>query len=973
MSNSTGATVDFFGTVLPVTPSSNITYTAQAISETLTGTSANEVFVADGGPDVLNGGGGSDQFLDVNANTTIIQKPGGVSTAYQAGETFQLPANVQNLTVWSGSVSYGNNIANIIRGSTQNDVIDGGAGNDVLTGFGGSDTFVFDAGSGYDVITDFTTGTGTGDDTVKLSGYSQFQNLGQVEAAMTQVGLDVVLKLDANDAIKFDNTTIAAFTANNFDFTLNMSGFKLTFDDEFNSLKTGTAASGGTWLTYYDWAGNVSHTDAGGADKQVYVDPSYAGSGTKALGLNPFSISNGVLTITEAPTPAADVSALSGHALTSGILTTQQSFSQKYGYFEARMELPTGSGVLPAFWLMPEDNKWPPEIDVIEAHGGNTISTTVHTDQTGTPTASYAYEYIPDATSGFHTYGVLWTPSAITFYVDRVEVYSTPTPSDLTGPMYMLLYLAASGDASSSTTASMEVDYVRAYSIPGVTAAADMTSASTTTPSGVPAVANIAAAAAPAPLHVVSLASQAAHGSPAHLGQVVQIAMTLPEAATVSGAPTLTLSNGETAAYSSGSGTSTLVFDYTVKSGDDASDLRVTGLSLPASASIVGADGATAPTVATGDLALAVDATAPKVTGVSASAAAGTALTTGQTMTINVSASEAVTVSGVPVLQLSDGETAAYKSGSGTNTLTFDYQPTSGHSTADLQVTGLTLGQGASIADVAGNALSGSTTGDLKLILQPVPTAPSVTGTAASIVSQLNALAQDANLTSVTISNATSLTVTASQASSDAHVLGLIQGAHTLNITGVSGQAYTSMSEQFDASGHQTSATYNGVSGQAYTSYTKSFSNGVMTSETFNGFTGAESSAFDTFGPTGKLLSHTEYDTDGERHTTLYNSDGTTTLVNYGTSGLLASLSGYDSSGHETFVSLYDAHGTLDEQKDLYSNGSLRLDTFHAADGGTLAISWSSSGAFLGEHAYAADGHAIFSSSAYTPAANVIF
>src|SRR6185312_15260689 len=79
--------------------------------------------------------------------------------------------------------------------------------------------------------------------------------------------------------------------------------------------------------------------------------------------------------------------------------------------------------------------------------------------------------YIPDPT-GFHTYGVLWTPTELAWYVDGVEVFQTATPSDMDKPMYMIVNMAVGGWSGTPdwTSADMAVDYVRAYAIPGVTA-----------------------------------------------------------------------------------------------------------------------------------------------------------------------------------------------------------------------------------------------------------------------------------------------------------------------------------------------------------------------------------------------------------------------------------------------------------------------------------------------------------------------
>jgi hypothetical protein len=93
----------------------------------------------------------------------------------------------------------------------------------------------------------------------------------------------------------------------------------------------------------------------------------------------------------------------------------------------------------------------------------------------------------------------------------------------------------------------------------------------------------------------------------------------------------------------------------------------------------------------------------------------------GHVVTLTVMTSEAVTVTGTPNLQLNDHELASYTGGSSTNALTFSYTVQPGDSAPDLQVTGLNLPSGASIDDVADNALFGPVTGDLGLQIEAQP------------------------------------------------------------------------------------------------------------------------------------------------------------------------------------------------------------------------------------------------------------
>jgi DNA/RNA endonuclease YhcR with UshA esterase domain len=187
-------------------------------------------------------------------------------------------------------------------------------------------------------------------------------------------------------------------------------------------------------------------------------------------------------------------------------------------------------------------------------------------------------------------------------------------------------------------------------------------------------------------------------------GASVKFTIGVSQAVTVSGVPQISLNDGGAALYSASLSTPTsLVFVYTVAPGQQSADLRSTALALPSGASIMDAYGnALAGSVAF-DTRLQVDA--PAVTGVAvATNPSGLlALRAGQTVTLTVSLSEAVTVTGKPQLVLNDGGVAKYLSGSGTNALTFSYQVASGQNVADLVVSSFNL-NGGSIKAAPGSA-----------------------------------------------------------------------------------------------------------------------------------------------------------------------------------------------------------------------------------------------------------------------------
>jgi beta-glucanase (GH16 family) len=438
------------------------------------GSSLNDAIYGTSAGYTLRGGAGDDTYYVYGGEKVVEAAGQGVDTIVAIVST-TLGEHVEHLRVEGpyARYAYGNAGDNIIKSDGAGHAINGGAGHDILVGGGGADVFIFGAGSGKDVITDFSA---SGAAKVRLDASYGLESFQEVTGRMTQSGSDVVLKLSADDSITFRNIKIGDFKADNFQLPIDLTGYKQTFADEFNSLslwngKTG-AASAGVWRTSgthgKDANDPLGRTLTNNGEKQVYTDPGFTGYGTKPLGLNPFSIDNGVLTIKAEPITGELRAALPGFEYTSGLLTTKMSFAQQYGYFEIRADLPSGAGAWPAFWLLPASGKWPPEIDVFEAYGDDIISMTSHTagggsHQTSGPVAAY----VPGATSGFHTYGVNWTAESITWYIDGVEMGRTATPKDFHEPAYLLANLAVNGAAKPGELhADFKIDYIRVYSAP---------------------------------------------------------------------------------------------------------------------------------------------------------------------------------------------------------------------------------------------------------------------------------------------------------------------------------------------------------------------------------------------------------------------------------------------------------------------------------------------------------------------------
>ena len=203
---------------------------------------------------------------------------------------------------------------------------------------------------------------------------------------------------------------------------------------------------------------------------------------------------------------------------------------------------------------------------------------------------------------------------------------------------------------------------------------------------------------------------------------------------TAGGTPTLTLNDGGTATYISGSGSNALTFSYTVAAGQNTPDLTVTAVNLNG-ATITDGAGNAANLSLTGltQGSPQIDTTAPTISSIAESPSSGD-LNAGKTVTLTLDISENVTVNtagGTPTLTLNDGSTATYTSGSGSNALTFSYTVAAGQNTAALAATAVNL-NGATITDGAGNAANLSLTGLTQSGPQIDTTAPVISSIAKS-------------------------------------------------------------------------------------------------------------------------------------------------------------------------------------------------------------------------------------------------
>ncbi len=250
------------------------------------------------------------------------------------------------------------------------------------------------------------------------------------------------------------------------------TGYRLDWSDEFNGT-IGSPPDKAHWS--YDTGAN----GWGNNELQNYVsDAEHA-----HIVLDPAATDGKALQI---------LVTYNGQGLTHGNfksarLLSRDKVSVQYGYIEARIHLPSGQGLWPAFWMLGADLGapgvgWPQcgEIDIMENKGSHPAinGSSLHGPgySGGNPlTAEYSLPGGRLFKDGYHTFGVLWAANSVTFSVDG-NVFETRTPADIPGktwvfnhPFFFLMNVAVGGnfggnpDATTVFPQKMLVDYIRVY------------------------------------------------------------------------------------------------------------------------------------------------------------------------------------------------------------------------------------------------------------------------------------------------------------------------------------------------------------------------------------------------------------------------------------------------------------------------------------------------------------------------------
>jgi beta-glucanase (GH16 family) len=243
-------------------------------------------------------------------------------------------------------------------------------------------------------------------------------------------------------------------------------GYKLIWSDEFND----------TTLDLSKWSYETGNNNGWGNSELEY----YTNRTTNC------NVQGGYLNI------IARKESYSGYNYTSTRIKTQGKFSVKYGKIEARMKLPFGKGIWPAFWMLGDNIStvgWPQcgESDIMEMIGGSGTSATSNSPLSDSKIYGTLHWYTNQHVSAggnyslssgkfaddFHLIGIVWTAQKIQFYVDNTIYYTVDiSPTALNAfqnKFFIILNLAVGGqwpgnpDNSTIFPQTYQLDYVRVY------------------------------------------------------------------------------------------------------------------------------------------------------------------------------------------------------------------------------------------------------------------------------------------------------------------------------------------------------------------------------------------------------------------------------------------------------------------------------------------------------------------------------
>lgn len=322
---------------------------------------------------------------------------------------------------------------------------------------------------------------------------------------------------DAAVFVDGDDTGLIDPSSYNYSEVSEKSNYELVFSDEFN----GAALNPARWHSQLRWDGEwngerYEYRVINGED-QFYVNvlsPDEEHQKEILPVANPFEFDGNRLAIRAKVNPLKKDDGSKSHGalldiaqqqqFLSGAISTHEKFARKYGYFEARIKIPSHVGTFPAFWLFHEKRSWEgtqrTEIDIMEnlGHAPQYIYNSFHYFKNVTEFYSGDANFIKPKPSGqihtgidysddYHVYAVEWEPGKITWFIDGEQVSQLENSEVDYEDLYLMINLAMGGnwtnfpanagglgrpndqlfptgnDIREFANPALEIDYVRVY------------------------------------------------------------------------------------------------------------------------------------------------------------------------------------------------------------------------------------------------------------------------------------------------------------------------------------------------------------------------------------------------------------------------------------------------------------------------------------------------------------------------------
>jgi beta-glucanase (GH16 family) len=224
---------------------------------------------------------------------------------------------------------------------------------------------------------------------------------------------------------------------------------------KFNSTFEGNQLNSQLWATCYPWAsggcsnfGNTSDPD------QEWYQASQA------------QVTGGDLHLVAQREPTAGLNAQGDpktYACRSGMATTYPSLQFEYGYIQITAKIPFGKGLWPALWLAAANQKWPPEVDILEHWDSESSGKVYLHPLTGARQGGSVTT--PNLSAGWHTFGLYWTKTRLVWYYDGAQVFATSTgiPQQ---DMYLIANLAVDNASPGGCSGSLLIKSVKLWQPP---------------------------------------------------------------------------------------------------------------------------------------------------------------------------------------------------------------------------------------------------------------------------------------------------------------------------------------------------------------------------------------------------------------------------------------------------------------------------------------------------------------------------